>query len=122
MQAARRELADNNAANKNLLNDAHWMPRKILPPPTNVVVLPDGVYKPPPEKQPDRPAPPHAREPAAAGEAAAAQRAPEQQPRAAEAPAPASLPPAQAGAVAAGQQPPSQPPVRILFPDRKSVV
>jgi hypothetical protein len=46
IQAARRELAANNASNKNLLNDAHWMPRKILPPPTMCVVLPDGVYKP----------------------------------------------------------------------------
>ena len=45
IQAARKELADNNASNKNVLNDAHWMPRKILPPPTNAVVQPDGVYK-----------------------------------------------------------------------------
>jgi hypothetical protein len=46
IQAARKVLADNNASNKNVLNDAHWMPRKILPPPTNAVVQPDGVYKP----------------------------------------------------------------------------
>jgi hypothetical protein len=52
IQAARKELADNNASNKTLLNDAHWMPRKILPPSTNAVVQPDGVYK-PAEKKPE---------------------------------------------------------------------
>jgi hypothetical protein len=47
VQAARKELSNNNASNKALLNDAHWMPRKVLSPPTNVVVLPDGIHKPP---------------------------------------------------------------------------
>jgi hypothetical protein len=27
--------------------DAHWMPRKINPPATKVIVLPDGIHKPP---------------------------------------------------------------------------
>ena len=47
IEFGRKELSSLNNANKNLLNDAHWMPRKILPPPTNVVVLPEGIHKPP---------------------------------------------------------------------------
>ena len=53
IEFGRHELSALNNGNKTLLNDAHWMPRKILPPPTNVVVQPDGVFNPapPPEEE-----------------------------------------------------------------------
>ena len=45
IEFAKRQLGMMNADKKNLLMDAHWMPRKILPPPTKVIVLPGGIHK-----------------------------------------------------------------------------
>ena len=47
IEFCRKELSGNNDRNKALLNDAHWVPRKIKPTTTNVVVLPEGIHKPP---------------------------------------------------------------------------
>jgi hypothetical protein len=49
------ELSKLNNGNKPLLNDAHWMPRKTKPSPTNVVVLLEGIHQPKPPAD-DKPA------------------------------------------------------------------
>ncbi len=40
IMAGRKELSDNLTANKTLLADAHWVPRKINPPPQKVLIVP----------------------------------------------------------------------------------
>jgi hypothetical protein len=54
IEFAKKELARLNGEKKNLLMDAHWMPRKIGATPQKVIVLPEGVYKPKeePKKEP----------------------------------------------------------------------
>jgi hypothetical protein len=55
IEFAKKELGRLNGDKKTLLMDAHWMPRKINPPATKVIVLPDGIHKPPakePAKEP----------------------------------------------------------------------
>ena len=45
VEFSKRELARLNLEKKNLLMDAHWMPRKIANTPTKVIVLPGGIHK-----------------------------------------------------------------------------
>ena len=53
IEFAKKELGRLNGDKKNLLMDAHWMPRKIGNNPTKVVVLPGGINKPAePSKEP----------------------------------------------------------------------
>ncbi len=51
IEFAKKELGRLNGDKKNLLMDAHWMPRKIGNAPTKVIILPGGIHK-PPEKCP----------------------------------------------------------------------
>ena len=47
IEFAKKELGRLNGDKKNLLMDAHCMPRKIGNAPTKVIVLPGGIHKPP---------------------------------------------------------------------------